>query len=271
MKPRRPAKARLVGAVLGLLMLGAEPWQGGMATADVAKAAAPPETLAEGPPAVQSWPACEAWRGGAASTKLCRGPGKEIETLAHRYLSDQLHRTVRHVSALCEIDDLVVQALRECTSDGFPLNVAIIASLMGQLAQNWERHEVLKRADLLYEKAYAVYGRQAATEYDLFKRMKVAERWMRLKLRLGDDRSAKELAYVQAELARWRHDTGRSPNVHLIEALERQAEILDEVGEAATARAIRSEAEALAAMPTRCPFYCDLERDGTISGVREKR
>lgn len=198
-------------------------------------------------------------------------PGKEIATSSYRFLSGQLHRTVHHISALCEIDDAVVQAQHDCTSDGIRANVLIIASLTRQLAENWERHEVLKRADQLYEKAYAIYGLRSATEYDLSLRMWVAQLWTRLKLRQGDHRGAKELAYIQTELARWKYDRGVSPNVHLVGAMELQAEVLDQIGEAAAAHAIRIEAEALAAMPTRCPGYCDLERDGTISGVREKR
>ncbi len=110
----------------------------------------------------------------------------------------------------------MVDALAECSAEPRLRNYLIVGWLMEQLTENWERHDAPRRADALYEHAYGLYGIVGITEFDLMMRIRVAQRWAMLKLRMGDNDRARELGYIQAELARWDYERGSPPSAKFV-------------------------------------------------------
>ncbi len=161
--------------------------------------------------------------------------------------------------------------MAECSGEPWLRNYRIVAWLMEQLAENWEQHGAPKRADELYEQAYGLYGIVGVVEFDLLLRIRAARRWAMLKLRMGDNDRARELGYIQAELARWDYERGSPPSAKFVEALEFQADLLEKIGRSAEADAARKEAREMAAIPTACQGSCTSDYEGTYGGVREKR
>lgn len=217
------------------------------------------------------WPGCEVFRDDRQRPKLCKTAVAPLDDRAYQFLSIQLRRKVGYKAVLCEIDATVVDALAECSAEPRLRNYLIVGWLMEQLAENWERHDAPRRADALYEHAYGLYGIVGITEFDLMMRIRVAQRWAMLKLRMGDNDRARELGYIQAELARWDYERGSPPSAKFVEALGFLADLLEKIDRSSEADAARKEARAMAAIPTVCQGSCTSDYEGTYGGVREKR
>ena len=132
----------------------------------------------------------------------------------------------------------------------------LLGALMELLAGNWLEQGAVDRADQLYERAYALLRETWA---DNLATINVLHKWALLKLQSGQLDRARELADIEADLARQSYEKnkpwGDSPAL-LIASLNLQAEILEKFGLSSEAASKREEAASLAALPNTCLNGC---------------
>jgi hypothetical protein len=192
------------------------------------------------PPRLADWPACASAvpSGGYTHEK---GP-RWLHGIAFSVLQDLLQAGIENSAALCIIDAVLIRSQDVQPSPVAKSDYFVLGGLMELVADNWKRQGVLERADQLYGQSYLLMQRTWPYNWAT---IWVLQDWAMLKLDLGQSERAKELASLQAALAREAYEESATAKRILAEALTLQANVLEKIGLANESQVVRAEAEAL--------------------------
>jgi hypothetical protein len=188
--------------------------------------------------------------------RLCQEKGSGVDPVAYKLLLDIVTSGVSG-QALCAIDSSIVNTQHDCLSSNRGHDLEMLATLMHLLASSWREQRVLERADQLYRRAYEILkGAGIEGANGPIRKTTVLQAWAVLKLERGESQQAKELAELQASVARAEFEAdeshGAATRIVLYNALRFQAVIYDSLGLAAEAEAARQEVKKLPPVALKC-------------------
>jgi propanediol dehydratase small subunit len=192
----------------------------------------------------------------ADADALCEQAGMPMALPTYDIVYDLLRAGRSSKESLCAIDAAIVKS-QTCIMGEGASDAGLLATLLRELAESWQRLGNLHRADQLYGRTELIEEGLVSDGRSIIGISSTLQHWALLKLDMKEIGSAKELSERQVALARQAFEFGRYSPAALAQALRFHATILQELGLSEEAGAFEREAEAVSVSSSTCEgIFC---------------